>query len=155
MQNVIFGKGYTSKPAEPAMPFNYNDGGRSNYYKAENVGDCVTRAIAIAAQKDYKEVYDLVNAEEKKARKYKGSARNGAFKHNFAKVIEKLGGKWVSCMSIGSGCKVHLKSGDLPANGRIVCRLSKHLVAVIDGVLNDTYDCSREGKRCVYGYWVF
>jgi len=26
-------------------------------------------------------------------------------------------------------------------------------VAVIDGVINDTYDCSREGTRCVYGYW--
>lgn len=31
---------------------------------------------------------------------------------------------------------------------------SKHLAAVVDGVLHDTYDCTREGTRCVYGYYV-
>jgi hypothetical protein len=24
---------------------------------------------------------------------------------------------------------------------------------MIDGVIHDTHDCSRRGKRCVYGYW--
>ena len=55
-------------------------------------------------------------------------------------------------MRIGTGCKVHLKSDELPI-GRIIVRLSKHVCAVIDGVINDTYDCSREGTRCVYGYY--
>jgi len=27
------------------------------------------------------------------------------------------------------------------------------MAAVIDGVLHDAYDCSREGTRCVYGYY--
>lgn len=137
------------------LDYNYNDGGRSKYFKAERVGDCVTRAIAIASQRDYKEIYDLINAEEKKARKYKGSARNGAYKSNYEKVIKRLGGEWHSCMSIGSGCTTHLRAGEIPMEGRIVCRLSSHLTAVIDGVINDTYDCSREGTRCVYGYWIF
>jgi len=26
---------------------------------------------------------------------------------------------------------------------------------VIDGVLHDTHDCSRDGTRCVYGYWLY
>ncbi len=30
----------------------------------------------------------------------------------------------------------------------------RHYTAVIDGVINDTHDPSREGTRCVYGYWV-
>lgn len=30
------------------MKFHYSDGGRSNYFKATNVGDCVTRAICNA-----------------------------------------------------------------------------------------------------------
>jgi hypothetical protein len=30
---------------------------------------------------------------------------------------------------------------------------SRHLVAVIDGVIHDTHDCSRDGTRCVYGYF--
>lgn len=31
----------------------------------------------------------------------------------------------------------------------------KHVCAVINGVIHDTFDSSREGSRCVYGYWKF
>lgn len=131
------------------LQFNYNDGGRSKYFKATKVGDCVTRALAIATGKDYKEVYELV-------RKVSGDTpRNGVKKSVSKKVAEMLGGKWHACMQIGSGCTTHLRAGEIPMHGRIVCSVSKHLVAVIDGVINDTYDCSREADRCVYGYWVF
>ena len=68
-------------------------------------------------------------------------------------VMKHLGWKWIPTMTIGSGCKVHLREDELP-KGRIVCSLSKHETAVIDGVLNDTYDCSRDGTRCVYGYFI-
>lgn len=68
--------------------------------------------------------------------------------------METLGGKWQPTMTIGSGCKVHLKDGELP-DGRIVCRLSGHVVAIINGVVNDTYEDDRNGIRCVYGYWKF
>jgi hypothetical protein len=55
-------------------------------------------------------------------------------------------------MQIGSGCKVHFRSAELPP-GRLIVKVSRHLVAVIDGVIHDTSDCSRRGTRCVYGYW--
>jgi hypothetical protein len=55
-------------------------------------------------------------------------------------------------MHIGSGCQVHLRREELPA-GRLVVQASKHVVAVIDGVIHDTHDSSRDGTRCVYGYW--
>lgn len=29
----------------------------------------------------------------------------------------------------------------------------KHHVAVLDGVIHDTYDSSCNGERTVYGYW--
>ena len=32
-------------------------------------------------------------------------------------------------------------------------RLSRHITAVVDGVIHDTHDPSRKGTRCVYGYW--
>jgi hypothetical protein len=57
-------------------------------------------------------------------------------------------------MEIGKGCKVHLRADELP-KGKIICSVSRHLVAVIDGVINDTHDCSRDGNRCVYGYYTF
>ena len=56
-------------------------------------------------------------------------------------------------MQIGSGCQVHLRANELPT-GRLIVRLSKHSVAVIDHVIHDTHDCSRRGNRCVYGYWA-
>ena len=39
------------------MNIKYNDGGRSKYYKTSNTRDCVVRAIAIATNKDYKEIF--------------------------------------------------------------------------------------------------
>lgn len=143
------------------MNFIHNDGGRSKYFNG-SAGDCVVRAIAIAAELDYKFVYDeLFNANKKFAEnsrsrvaaRIKGTPRNGNFKEVYSKLIEKLGWKWIPTMKIGSGCKVHLKKDELPS-GRIIVKVSGHLTAVIDGVIHDTYDPSRDGTRCVYGYWV-
>jgi hypothetical protein len=66
--------------------------------------------------------------------------------------METIGWEWTPTMAIGQGCTVHLRADELPA-GRLVVSVSKHWVAVIDGVIHDTYDCSRDGTRCVYGYW--
>lgn len=131
-----------------AEGFVYNDGGRSVYYKSKDVGDCVVRSIAIAKNSDYKAVYD-------ETRNFLGySPRNGIENKDTKKLLAHFGGKWHATMAIGSGCKVHLRKDELPS-GRIVCNCSGHLVAVINGIINDTHDCSRNGTRCVYGYWVF
>jgi len=66
--------------------------------------------------------------------------------------MKELGFEWKPTMNIGQGCKVHLRADELPC-GNIIVNVSKHFAAVIDGVLHDTYDCSREGTRCVYGYY--
>lgn len=55
-------------------------------------------------------------------------------------------------MFIGSGCRVHLKADELP-KGVVIVSLSKHIAAVKNGVIHDLSDCSRDGTRCVYGYW--
>lgn len=141
------------------MEFIYCDGGRSNYFKAKNVRDCVTRAIANATGKDYKEVYDALNNIAKTSRKSKrerrpSSSRNGVYTRIAKKYIEGvLGWEWVACMGIGTGCHVHVDKNELPKEGSIILKLSRHFSCVKDGVLYDTYDCSRKGTRCVYGYW--
>lgn len=150
------------------IDFVYNDGGRSKYFKSKEVGDCVTRAIAIATGRDYKEVYDFLaesNAKQRvtvrqkrskramrKANKVTAELGISTKRKWFKDYMKSLGFTWTPTMSIGSGCKVHLRKRELP-NGRIICSLSKHIVAVINGVIYDTYDCSRDGTRCVYGYW--
>lgn len=55
-------------------------------------------------------------------------------------------------MQIGSGCQVHLREDELPS-GRLIVKVSKHLTAVINGVIHNSHDPSRDGTRCVYGYW--
>lgn len=139
------------------MEFVYSTGGREKYFKKASVRDCVTRAICNATGMDYLEVYNGINElakHERRCSKAKSSARNGVRNSTLKKYIEKvLGWEWVPCMGIGTGCQVHVKKEELPAKGNYILNLSGHLSCVKDGVLYDTYDCSRNGTRCVYGYW--
>lgn len=140
------------------MKWEYDDGGRAEAGFKGTTGDCVCRSIAIAVQRPYKEVYDLINQYGKqertgKRKKGKSNARTGVYKTTIKKVMEHYGWQWTPTMQIGSGCTVHLRDGELPM-GRLVVNVSKHMTAVIDGVLHDIYDCSRDGTRCVYGYWT-
>lgn len=147
------------------MLFTYNDGGRAAAGFEGKAGDCVTRSIAIATGKPYSEVYDALFESSrdygdthrgrvaKRIRERGGSPRQGQFRVVYQTYLESLGWKWIPTMKIGSGCKVHLNAEELP-KGRLLVKVSKHLTAVIDGVVHDTHDCSRDGKRCVYGYFV-
>ena len=130
------------------MKLKTSDGGRAVYFKG-TTNDCVVRAICNATCRDYKIVYnELYNIQGY-------SPRKGVNSKIAKTYIEKiLGLKWHSCMNIGKGCTIHLKSEELPT-GVLIVRLSKHLTCVINGVLYDTYDCSRNGTRCVYGYWSY
>ena len=128
------------------LDYVYNDGGRSKYFKGQT-DDCVVRALAIATQRDYKEIYNIV-------RNVTGESPRKGVRKKHAKVIAaRLGGKWIPKMRIGSGCTCHLRTDELP-KGRIVCCVAKHWVAVIDHVVNDTWECD-DPDTCVYGYWVF
>lgn len=129
------------------MKFVYSDGGRSKYYKAKDVGDCAVRAIANATGKDYKEVYNAL----KEINNGK-SCRNGTPKKVDKKYIESLGWKWHPTSGRGLGIQMHLNEDEVPT-GTIIAAVSKHLTCVKNGVLYDTYDCSRGGRRGIYGYW--
>ena len=139
------------------MNWIFNDGGRAESGYKGTTGDCACRAISIATGMNYKDVYKMINEYAKKERTSKrkktiSNARTGVYIHTFKKIMRDLGWQWKPTMQIGSGCHTHLKAEELP-KGTIICNVSRHYVAVIDGVINDTYDCSRDGNRCVYGYW--
>lgn len=138
--------------------FKFNDGGREAAGYKGKAGDCACRAIAIVTGKPYQEVYDLINefaAKERtgKRKRGKSNARTGVYPNTIRRIMEHLGWRWVPTMKIGSGCKVHLHHSELPA-GRLLVNVSRHYTTMIDGVINDTYDPSRAGTRCVYGYFV-
>jgi len=145
------------------LPFKYNDGGRKETGRKGIAGDCVARAIAIASCLPYDEVYNILaegNTTQRKSKhtkKKSRSARNGinVKRKWFKDYMASIGFEWFPTMLIGTGCKVHLRKNELPAQGNLVVSVSKHYTTVIDGVINDIYDCSRDGNRCVYGYWLF
>lgn len=129
----------------------YNDGGRAAAGYQGKAGDCVCRAIAIAANLPYREVYSALAAGSgaqratKRTKKKPRSARDGVSVKRkwFKDYMRGLGFRWVPTMTIGSGCKVHLADGELPT-GRLVVSVSRHYTAVIDGVIHDTFDPQRD-----------
>lgn len=123
-----------------------NDGGRADAGYRGDTRDCVTRAIAIATGQPYRQVYDALYAAAG------ATPRNGVPRKVYDPYLAGLGWEWTPTMSIGTGCTVHMRADELPA-GRLIVRLSRHLSAVIDGTVHDTFDPSRDGTRCVYGYW--
>lgn len=139
------------------MKHYYNDGGRKRAGFKGGARDCAVRAVAIVIGKPYREVYDGINFVAKIERAHKGKfprsqSRNGVYRQTLNRYLENIGWEWIPTMQFGKGCTTHMRKEELPS-GSIIVRLSRHFAAVINGVLYDTYDCSREGTRCVYGYW--
>lgn len=164
------------------MPWIFDDGGRAAAGYRGEASDCVTRAVAIATGRSYREVYAALNdaaTRERPRRGRRSSARSGVRKATIRRYLADLGWCWTPTMRIGSGCTVHLRADELPV-GRLIVAVSKHLTCVIDGVIHDTFNPSDRGvtlyspnssdvplgavrrddgfyvyapDRCVYGYW--
>ena len=82
----------------------HDDGGREAAGFRGDTSDCVTRSIAIATGRPYREVYDLVNDLSRDERPRDGrrsSARLGVFKPTTRKVMQVLGWTWTPTMEIG------------------------------------------------------
>jgi hypothetical protein len=139
------------------------DGGRASSarWRGKAKGDCVTRAIAIITGRSYCEVYDRLaegNATQRRSKRTGKRGRTADHGINtdrkwFKDYMAELGFTWTPIMGIGTGCKVHLKDGELPM-GRLVVSVSKHMTAVIDGAVHDNHDPCRGGTRCCYGYYI-
>jgi hypothetical protein len=127
------------------MKFIYHDGGRCKYFQG-NVGDCVTRAFAIALDLDYLTTYELINTISKnksiqmKTKEKGSSARTGVY----PKTIGMIGKHF--------NLKYRLKKGiikNIRTKSYILC-LNGHLTCVKNGVLMDTHDCSEKEYYAYY-----
>lgn len=140
--------------------FIVDDGGRAAAGFKGDTGDCAVRAVAIATELPYQAVYEALSHGCRTERRVRGrkrlaSARDGVHvgRKWFRDYLAGLGFAWHPTMQIGSGCTVHLRADELPP-GRLIVMVSRHVVAVVDGVIHDTFDPSRGGTRCVYGYYA-
>jgi len=122
----------------------YDDGGRAQAgYQFHSAGDCVTRAIAIATEIPYEVVASMV---DNASRNRKGDSQSGVYDFATKGILTALGWKRVTT-------NAHLNSDEFPP-GRLILEVSRHLVALVDGVIRDTYDPSYYGSRRVYAYWM-
>lgn len=128
------------------MEWVYDTGGRENYYKALNVRDCATRAIAIANGMDYKETYMMM-------KKYNGgeSPRDGVYGFISSKMLTDLGWEYIEYKDKDT----YLADAEIPFDEIIICKLHGHLVAVVKGVVHDTWNILKSKKpKKLIGYWV-
>lgn len=141
----------------------FNDGGREAAGYKGHAGDCVCRAIAIAGQLSYQDVYNLLaegNASQRRTKHSKKSTagvRTAARGINtkrkwFKELMADLGATWHPTCQIGLGAA---PISSLPTEGRLMVAFRRHYAAVIDGVLHDTWDATYGYDRVVYGYWKF
>jgi hypothetical protein len=134
----------------------YDDGGRAAAGFRGRTGDCVVRAVAIASQQPYAAVYADMQAFIRGSRQTKlvalSNVRTGVHKPVIRRYLFDRGWIWTPTMGIGTGTTVHLHDGALPT-GRLIVSVTKHLTAVLDGIIHDTHDPSRCGTRCVYGWY--
>jgi hypothetical protein len=102
--------------------------------------------MAIALQLDYKQVYKEIsqaNADNGRSK----SARNGVMKDTYAEVLKRYGWVWHKAPTF-EGRKA--RCSDMP-KGRVIAKQAGHFVAVIDGIVHDTWNST---GRMVYGYWA-
>src|SRR5688572_14619762 len=107
----------------PAMKSVFDDGGRAAAGFTGTAGDCVARAIAIATAQPYAEVYRALadgTAVERRTKRGKTSGQRTAARgiHTsrkwFKAYLHAHGWRFVPTMGIGTGCRVHLRDGELP-----------------------------------------
>lgn len=113
--------------------------------KQHDKGDCVIRALAMAADITWLEAFDNLTAEARKTYNvvndkacYRAALLAYGFTKNTAKAV-----KGKKRMTIEELCKKHSK-------GRFFVEIANHCTAVVDGVCYDTWNCA---NKCVYTYW--
>lgn len=132
--------------------FIQNDGGRAEAGYKGRANDCVVRAVAIAGQLPYKQVYRQMNVYLY-SYAHGRTARQAVPRFIIEKFMKMLGWKYVPAKQYGKHSNMHLNAKELPA-GRIIADMDGHVSAVIDGVIHDTWDASNGGETPVLGYWV-
>jgi hypothetical protein len=111
--------------------------------EGKRVGDCVKRAIAKGFEKDYKEVSLELN-------RYKKITNTKEYNSvdNYRPYIVANGGVRMSFPAVAGKPRMN---GDRMCEayprGRYILEMAGHTSVMVDGVIYDSWDCS---KKCVY-----
>ena len=133
------------------IDYHYDDGGREAAGYRGRTGDCVVRAIAVCARQDYRAVY-LTMAEHMKRNGYAASGNAYAIRERTRRAPRRKGQITVRrvqdhVLELYGFRKVRLPAGARPTfteahqrYGDFIVGTTKHVAAVVDGALRDTFD---------------
>ncbi len=134
------------------MNYQYDDGGRAKYFKAKDVNDCAVRAIAIATQQDYLDVYNSLKALNKGK-----SCRNGTPKVVDKKYLADYGATKVNMNPQTGRGRWHVTTIDKVMKDyphiHYILQVSKHLIAGQGDTIFDTFD-DRPRDKGIYIMWL-
>ena len=124
------------------LKYKQNNGGRSKYFRATGK-DCVTRAIAIVLNRDYKEVHDTIKKVTKRSPLYGVSP---ILTHH---ILIALGFEYVKFNGVR-----RFTADNIPMNEYIIADSLNHVCAVINGEVNDTFKSHEYiSTRFINGYY--
>ena len=122
--------------------FQYNDAGQP---RSLNSGYCGVRALVIATGMTWADAEKHLRSFTKNGKAGNGALSKGIYKDDYDAALSALGFVWKSAPKF-AGRKA--RCADLTST--VIARQSKHYTAVIEGTVNDIFDCS---NKMVYGFW--
>lgn len=117
------------------------------------VPSCVVGAISVVSgwspRRVHERLLELASEERPSVRYHRSSLRHGFRRRTYERLLfEDLGARWTHTPG------ARLCDDDLPARGRLIVSVKRHLTAVVDRVILDTFDPRDVGKNRVYGYYT-
>lgn len=123
------------------MKYQFNDAGRAKSKRPKQKNDCVVRALTLAFEKPYDEIYEALKTQ---GRKCSSGTKKDIWK-SFLTNYEKLSFPAIK----GKKRMNSLVFNSAPYNkGIYIVQTAKHLYTQIDGIIFDTFE--PELDRCVY-----
>lgn len=159
MAHWLHGKTYTAgqwkdlrRPNKHRFQWLYDDGGREAAGRRGRVGDCVCRAIAIATEQPYEQIYKTLN---ELCKPFRETPRSRTPSCQFG-----MPGKVYQPFLEGQGWCFHklpdyaqFNASNVPQEGVSIISLYGHIATVKHGVIRDTFDCSYKGIARIYGFY--
>jgi hypothetical protein len=124
----------------------YNDGGRAEAGYKSTAADCVVRAVAIVMEIPYKVIYE--DLRHFLTSRGAPSPRNGIYEEDAHLYLKQMGFRYKKI----NGDTVTLHRDQLP-KGKVIANLPRHATAVVDGIVNDTFDPNAKKHQRLLGYW--
>lgn len=113
----------------------FNDGGRKALGLYNLEGDCVVRAISIAFKRHYRDVYQelqkMQNRWDADQTWGRSIRKGGVWDQVYEKYMSDNG--WERARNAG-------RTDNLPLHGRYILEINKHLMALINGNIQDDLD---------------